>query len=948
MEKIRIRLSLLTVWVALFTIVVLAVPSLDGYAADRLMSYGDYVRSHEDAGTPSTEITLSPEDAVLSGDATLTEEEPGTVIQCQAGTMEWTITVPDDAMYQMELYFKPLEGKQKDIELSLSIDGEIPFDGAQTLTFSRVWEDITEITEDSLGNQIRPKMQEVYNWRTEPFVTDIGVYYERCLFFLSKGEHKITISSENEPFLLGSINLTPEEELPTYEEVYASYPDKTAATQSQKVQAEDSYQKNDAILYPFSDRTNAAMEPSHPSLVRLNMIGDENWSTPGKWISWKITVPETGLYKIAFKAGQDYNRGMTVTRRLYIDGEVPFAEAEYVEFPYNENWYIQTVGGDEPYLFYLTEGEHEIRLEAVLGKTAPALETVNDSIAELNELYRKIIKITSTSPDTYRSYNLDVQIPGLMEDFARISGDLREVSDYIFELTGTRGSEAVSLDRMADQLDSFVDDPDSISKRLENYISNVSSLSTWVSQMKEQALRLDYFVIMPPDAELPDADCSFWEKISFGWKAFISSFQKQTSEESEEMPTLKVWVSAAQGVNIPARDMAQIVKTLVDDKFTPEHNIIVDINLVEGSLVQATLAGKGPDISLTCSRDIPVNLAMRGALVDLSEFDDFQTVSERFYPSAFIPYEFNNGTYALPETQNFNMLFYRSDILEELGCEVPQTWDEFYQVASVIQKNNLEVGVPTPQEVAQSSTTTTSTQLSMGMFETFLFQNSLSYYNEDMTATTFDDPKALDSFKEWTNLYTKYGLPLTYDFYNRFRTGQMPLAIASYTQYNVLAMSAPEIRNLWDFAPIPGTEMANGEINRAEGAQGTSCIILDKSEYKEEAWEFLKWWTSAEIQSQFGNEVEAFVGPAARYDTANVEAFEMLSWEKEQAESLKEQWQYVYGVPEIPGGYYVNRNILNAFRNVVYDYENPRETLERYNIEMNKEIERKREELKLD
>ena len=47
----------------------------------------------------------------------------------------------------------------------------------------------------------------------------------------------------------------------------------------------------------------------------------------------------------------------------------------------------------------------------------------------------------------------------------------------------------------------------------------------------------------------------------------------------------------------------------------------------------------------------------------------------------------------MPETESFNMLFYRTDIFEELGLEPPQTWDEFSHALEVIQKANLQVGI---------------------------------------------------------------------------------------------------------------------------------------------------------------------------------------------------------------------------------------------------------------
>lgn len=63
------------------------------------------------------------------------------------------------------------------------------------------------------------------------------------------------------------------------------------------------------------------------------------------------------------------------------------------------------------------------------------------------------------------------------------------------------------------------------------------------------------------------------------------------------------------------------------------------------------------------------------------------------------------------------------------------------------------------------------------MFDTLLLQKGLNYFDDSRSSTNFDKPEALEAFREWTDFYTKYGLPQDFDFYNRFRTGEMPIGI---------------------------------------------------------------------------------------------------------------------------------------------------------------------------
>ena len=406
--------------------------------------------------------------------------------------------------------------------------------------------------------------------------------------------------------------------------------------------------------------------------------------------------------------------------------------------------------------------------------------------------------------------------------------------------------------------------------------------------------------------------------------------------------SIEVWVSNG-------RDQAQILKNLIDSSFTPETGINVEMSIVStasgttaSTLVQATLAGQGPDVALFTPRDMPVNLAMRGALAELSSLEGFDEIYDNFYESAWIPYIYEGGIYAVPETQNFDMLFYRTDIFEELGLEPPDTWEDFYAAVEILQKNNLGVGV------LETNTANAGVSSGISFFDKILLQNGGSYYNDDLTQTAFNTQVAYDAFETWTDLYSEYGLDRTFDFYNRFRSGDMPMGIMTYTTYNQLDAAAPEIRGLWAMAPVPGTVQEDGSILRTETASGTGAVMLNDCEDKQAAWKFMQWWASGDAQTDYGTELEASLGTLARYDAANKEAFSNLGWNDVEREALLAQWEQVTDIMQIPGNYFISRCLTNAFRAVVDEEYSPVRALNTYNREMNAEITRKREEFHLD
>jgi len=70
-----------------------------------------------------------------------------------------------------------------------------------------------------------------------------------------------------------------------------------------------------------------------------------------------------------------------------------------------------------------------------------------------------------------------------------------------------------------------------------------------------------------------------------------------------------------------------------------------------------------------------------------------------------------------------------------------------------------------------------------------------------------------------------------------------------------------------------------------------------------------------------------------------------LAWSNRVLDNLLTQWKVLEEIPTIPASYYLSRGLTNAFRNVLYNNENPREALFYQNRLINKEITRKRAEL---
>lgn len=927
--------------------------NIDGLVREN--TYGIYLETHQDKNMPSEDlmVPISEYQVIEVGDENvdILENVDGAelAVFCpEESLVQWQVDVEEAGMYQIQVDYYAPSSRGADIERKLLINGRVPFSGADALIFTRAWHDKDEPTIDNQGNELRASQVDVPMWMSASMKDNLGYFTQPYSFYFDKGINTIALEAVTEPMLIKSMTLKAiksTQDYATYTAAYQGAPVQAQAnTYVQVIQGEDAIYRSSPSLYPVYDRSAPNTVPYSVNEIVLNMIGGYPWRVPGQWIEWQFEVPADGFYHLTFKARQNYSRGFVSNRSIYIDGQIPFEELSAVAFEYDNNWNNTTLADENEvaYDFYLEKGIHTVKMEATLGALGDIVNDMEDSVFRLNAIYRKILVLTGATPDQYRDYQIDRVYPEVIEAMDIESKRLYRLIDRIVAYTGQKASQVATAQTLAEQLERFVDDPTDIPKVFQTFKDNISALGTSTRTLSEAPLDIDLITITGRETEPKDVKSGFVAKTLHEIRSFTASFVNDYNAIGNVYNTdasLEVWI-------LTGRDQSTILKSMIDDDFTPKTGIHVNLKLVEaGTVLNAVIAGKGPDIVLSLGQGEPVNYALRNAVEDLTQFSDYSEVLEQFDESAYTPYWFEGGLYALPETQNFNVLFYRKDIMEELGLEIPNTWDDLIAMLPTIQQENLSVAIPSTERlIGNVSAPDVSCLFALN------YQNGGALYNEDGSKTVIDSPQGIKAFETYTDLFNQYGLPLTYDFPNRFRSGEMPLGIQDFSLYNTLVVFAPEIRGLWDFTLIPGTVMPNGEINRAAHTTGTNCLMLKQDEdvMKIMGWEFMKWWVSAPTQRKFGMEMESVMGASARYPTANLEAFQQLTWSKEQLKVLEEQRSYTVGQMEIAGGYYTPRHITNAIRKVINEKEDAREVLLDYVITINEEIRKKREEFGLE
>lgn len=883
-------------------------------------------------------ITAEITDASLIGTHTLNDEEHiGVMWDEEKETVSYSVSVPETGLYQIGCLYLPLGDNGAPITRSLSVDGEIPFQEALSLEFLRTWQDTNAPLKDVLGNDVRPFSKEILQFK-ETLLQDSGGKHTAPLqVYLTEGTHTITFGYVDEPLFLEKVYLAAPKTLPTYKEVLAEWQQDSAKKGNGKTvtfEAESFdhvLEKSDSVIgVEYSG--DPAASPAALYETRMNYIGGGGFKDGNQSITWKFAVETAGYYKLALRVAQWYNDGLPSYRQILIDGAVPFSEWDCYSFTYNDKWYSEELSDaeGEPYLLWLNEGEHTLTLTVKMGAYADIEETLYDSTQDLSKLIRRIKLVTGEDPDSNYDYEIERNIPGIVSDLEALKSALVYCDTLSRELAGKKTSMSNSFDSVVEQLEELIEDPDRVPKRLSDLETTLGNLGNWITTIKTIPLGVDWISVAAPDEVIPDKKANIFEYVWYWVVKLIDSFSKDYQSVSvvdtgvTADTELDVWVSRGA-------DWCRLIKQMSDANFTPNSNAIIKLNMMPAGQIAgvnpvmlSVASGNAPDVVLGVGASIPVEYAVRNAIVDLSKLEGFEEVKNSLHVEAFTPLQYLGGVYGLPETVGFRCLYYRTDIFEEIGLTPPDTWDEFYGTTlPVLYQNGLKCYIPM-------------------MYDIFLFQNGGAYYSDDGHYSALDSAAAFKAFRETCELNINYSIPVAANYFTRFRTGEMPLILGSSGDYLTFASAAPEISGNWDISPVPATVNEDGSLNRSSSGSSVDCgIIMSQSEHVDEAWAFLKWWMSNDTQKTFANQIENQLGMTARYFSANKKAFSALPFSRDEFKVINTFFDNNVESPFVLGGYYTGRHLTNAWTRCVESGEDFRDSLEEAVEEINIELRRK-------
>lgn len=847
---------------------------------------------------------------------------------------EATITVPEDGLYELWLTYRNTTQSALPTEMAVTIDGALPFYEMQRVKLKSLWVDDGEFPVDRYGNEVATTPYSADVDQTVGITDSAGRIDRPFLFELTAGEHTMGFEVKDGAVAISAITAQAAKAVPDYA------PGSAAGKALIVVEGERIASRDKSSIRGAGEFT-PELNPYSVETRLINHLDGASFDTAGDTVTYAFTAEEEGWYQLGFYYRQTGKTDFPVFVDVRIDGELQSEEARAVAFDYTTSFRLMTVGDSqgEPQRFFLSKGDHTVTFTINCAMLTPVYETVDELLSAINGLSLEITRLTGgDTSDKYRDYHLLSYIPNLVELLEGWADQCDEAVAAMAAYTDAANMGVFSnMTLCADQLRRLAKEPEDLPRRLSELSTGSNSASRMLAQQLQDLavndLAIDQFYFYQTGAQLP-GKVNFFESTALSVSRFVASFSAQDyAASSADSDHLQVWVGRS-------RQYVELLQNMIDTQFTPETGIVVDLSLMPDAnkLVLANAAGTAPDAVLGLQYVVPSYLNIRGALYDLTQFEDFGEIAQRFSSGLFVPYILGDGVYAMPETVNFWVMFYRTDILDALNIEVPGSMEEVKLILPELQRRNMNFYFPTAGMVG--------TKVFPGTLPLIL-QSGGSIYADTVSDTTLDSEASLNGFREMTELFTVYNLPTDVPapgFYQQFRDGTLPIGIADLSTYNLLLNAAPELDGLWDIALYPGLTNEDGEVQRWTTGGAETMAILSQTERPDDAWTFLKWWSSEEVQSRFGSLLQSTYGSEYIWPTANTAAFASLPLKSSHKQVIMAQMEWMTEAPWVLGTYMLERELSNAFISVVTTGTDARRALDTAVKRINRETYRKLEE----
>lgn len=842
------------------------------------------------------------------------------------------LNISKDGNYNVFIKYKPLS----DIILKSTLEVNIGDNSCLMQVYS-LWQDIDkEFPTDSFGNQLPANQKTLDEFITDVVTDQSSVSKRPFIYKLSRGKNILNLKSNDVDLEIERIVISKELGVKSTDSYKLDISNKKSATKTYIIEAEKTSFKTESSIRAGCVR-NSALYPYDYKLKKCNVLDSASFYTVGQKVQYVFKVNESGVYNLGFRYNQNYKEDLPAYENILIDSK-PICDAYMsVPFGYTGSDYQNLIVGDNKGAIgvYLKAGEHTVTLEADGTPVAEIINRLSKILSDFSSLGVEIKKVSGGDANQYQTWDIEEYMPGLIKTLEDYRDELKEIYKQLGKLQNENPAAAVNTKLASDNITKLLKNKNKIPGNLqllnEGSGSATQFLADQIDKLTYQNLSIDRIYIFAPSFKLPKASSSAFTNFACGVKRLVKTVTSKDASKDfgKDEHSLNIWVNRSV-------QYVDTIKALTDSEFTKKTGIKINFSVMssEQRIILANAGNSAPDVVMGLASNTPFDLGVRGAVMDLTEFSDFgDYISKEYNIQTLVPYVLGNKIFGVTETQEFYVLMMRTDIMDKLGLKAPKTWKDVSKMMPVLRRNSMNFYL---QLSGYSGTKPLYSTIP------FILQSGGNIYSSNGLSTAIQSNEAFEGFKTLTDLYRLYSVQkIVSSFYNSFRYGQIPIGIASFSDYVKIKNAAPEITGLWKIALSPGFEDKNGNVHYGTTGASTAAAIMSSCKNKKDAWEFLKWWLSSDVQIKYGNTMQMTYGTDYLWNTANVKAFKNLAFPKDDKDVILKQWEQMTEVYRHPALYAVERELSNAWNNVVIDGKPARIALDDASTEINHEFNRK-------
>src|SRR5215467_3667814 len=247
-------------------------------------------------------------------------------------------------------------------------------------------------------------------------------------------------------------------------------------------------------------------------------------------------------------------------------------------------------------------------------------------------------------------------------------------------------------------------------------------------------------------------------------------------------------------------------------------------------VLTANQAGNPPDLFQAEYQALPT-LVSNGCTADIKKYT--ASARSQFAPGVWSPVTLGtDSVYAIPQDSGPMMLYYRKDIFDKMGLQVPTTWDQFAQVAAQVRQKD------------KTKFLTTFSSGDPGWFAGLAQQAGSAWWgvNGSTWSVTINDTATQKVANYWGDLVSR-GLidkqPMYTPQWNKaLNDGTLIAWPSAVWGPGVLSGNAADTKGKWAMAAMP---QWNPGDNKTGSWGGSSTAVAAKSKHIAQAAQFAIW-----------------------------------------------------------------------------------------------------------